>query len=84
MRALRRLWNVVRWPRLDDELRQKLETHLALIEEEERAKGSTTDEARRNARSRLGNPLVYRERAVDGGSGDVARSTDPEHRHGGA
>ena len=65
MSSLRRLWNVVRRSRLDDELRQEIETHLALIEDHERARGSTADEARQRARSRFGSPLSYRERALD-------------------
>ena len=65
MRALRRLWNVVRRSRLDDDLRQELDTHLALIEEAERAQGSTADQARQRARARFGSPLGYRERSLD-------------------
>src|SRR6266487_4051680 len=65
MSPLRRLWNVVRRSRLDDDLRQELDTHLALIEDEERAQGSSLEQARQKARSRFGNPLTYRERALD-------------------
>jgi len=65
MSPLRRLWNVVRRSRMDDDLRQELDTHVALIEEEERRHGSTADQARRNARTRFGNPHAYRERALD-------------------
>ena len=39
MAPFRRLWNVVRRARLDNELQQEFETHLALIEEEERSHG---------------------------------------------
>jgi hypothetical protein len=39
MSLLRRLWNVVRRSRMDDDLRQELDTHVALIEEEERSQG---------------------------------------------
>jgi predicted permease len=63
---LRRLWNVVRRSRLDDDLRDELETHLALIEDEERARGADPRQARDNARARFGNPLSYREQALDG------------------
>jgi predicted permease len=66
MSPLRRLWNVVRRSRLDDDLRQELDTHVALIEEEERSQGLSADQARRNARTRFGNPHAYRERALDG------------------
>ena len=65
MSPLRRLWNVLRRTRMDDDLRIELETHLALIEDEERASGASAEQARRNARSRFGSPLVYRERALD-------------------
>jgi predicted permease len=65
MSSLRRLWNVLRRSRMDDDLRQELGTHVALIEEQERSHGLTADQARRNARTRFGNPHVYRERALD-------------------
>ena len=65
MSPLRRLWNVLRRSRMDDDLRQELDTHVALIEEEERRQGLTADQARRNARTRFGNPHAYRERALD-------------------
>ena len=32
MSPLRRIWNLLRRSRLDDEMQQELETHLALIE----------------------------------------------------
>ena len=65
MSPLRRLWNVLRRDRLDDELRQEVDTHLAPIEEEERANGAGV-QATRQARARFGSPLVHRERALDG------------------
>jgi putative ABC transport system permease protein len=65
MRALQRLWNIVRRPSLDDELRQEIDTHLALIEEEERGHGSSAEQARQRARARFGSPLGYRERSLD-------------------
>jgi putative ABC transport system permease protein len=65
MSPFRRLWNVVRGRHIDDDLQQEFETHLALIEDEERADGISAEQARRNARARFGNPLVQRERAVD-------------------
>ena len=66
MSPFRRIWNLVRRSRLDAELQQEIETHLALIEEENRSQGSSTEQARRNARVRFGNPYSYRERALDG------------------
>jgi putative ABC transport system permease protein len=65
MAPLWRIWNAFRRTRLDSDLRQELDTHLALIEEEERAQGAGAEEARRNALSRFGSPLVHRERALD-------------------
>jgi putative ABC transport system permease protein len=65
MATLRQLWNVVRRARLEDEVRQEVETHLALIEDEERARGLNDQDVRQRARSRFGNPLSQREQAVD-------------------
>jgi hypothetical protein len=65
MSPLLRLWNVVRRRRLDHDLQQELDTHLALMEEEERANGETAGRARQHARARFGSPLAHRERAVD-------------------
>ncbi len=57
---LRRLWNAARRRRLDDDLRQELEAHLALIEEDERSRGLSAEEARHNARSRFGRAIPPR------------------------
>src|SRR5260370_40381079 len=65
MSPLRRLWNVARRSRMDDDLRQEMDTHLAMIEEEGRRQGFTAEQARQKARARFGNPLAYRERALD-------------------
>ena len=65
MLSIRKLWNVVRRSQMDDDLKQELDTHLALIEEEGRAHGLSVDEARQEARVRFGNPLAHRERALD-------------------
>jgi putative ABC transport system permease protein len=67
MSGFTRILNVLRRRRLDDELRQEIETHLALIQEEGRANGLTADQADREARLRFGSPLSYRERAMDAG-----------------
>src|ERR1041385_6872108 len=66
MSPIRRLWNAIRRSRLDDELQQEIEAHLALIEDEERSRSGSGEEARARARFRFGNDLVYRERALDG------------------
>jgi hypothetical protein len=52
MFGITRILNVFRRRRLDDDLRQEIETHLALIKEEGRANGLTADQADREARSR--------------------------------
>jgi putative ABC transport system permease protein len=66
MSPIRRIWNVVRRRQLDDELRQEVETHLALLEEEARANGASDGGARRHARTRFGSGLAHREQALDG------------------
>jgi hypothetical protein len=65
MSIFRRLWNVVRRSRLDDEIRKEFDSHLALLEDEERARGLSVHEARQRARFRFGNSLAHRERAMD-------------------
>jgi predicted permease len=65
MSPLRPPWNLFRRTRLDDDLEQELDTHLALIEEEEQASGSSPERARQAARRRFGSPLSSRERAVE-------------------
>src|SRR5215831_7066358 len=65
MLPFQRLWNVIRRRRLDDELRQEVATHLALIEEEERANGLSAEQARRRALARFGSPVVSRERSLE-------------------
>src|SRR5262245_5763749 len=65
MSPLTRVWNVLRRDRLDDELRAELDSHLVLLEEDERGHGKTAAQAHAGARSRFGNPLLYREQSVD-------------------
>ena len=65
MSPIRRLWYLLRRRHIDEELRQEFDTHLALIEEEERAGGVGGEQAHKNARARFGNPLVHREEAVE-------------------
>jgi putative ABC transport system permease protein len=65
MSPFTKAWNVFRRRRLDDELRAELESHVALLEDDERDQGKSPAEARLSARSRFGNQLLYRERAVD-------------------
>ncbi|HVZ21049.1 MAG TPA: ABC transporter permease, partial [Vicinamibacterales bacterium] len=65
MSPVRRLWNIIRRARLDDELRREVDIHLAMIEDEERANGGSDGSVRRRARARFGNALGHRERALD-------------------
>src|SRR5260370_38501706 len=73
MSIFERLWNAVRPDRSNDEIRQELETHFALIEEEERAQGLKPDDARVKARHRFGNQGAYRDETRDV---DLARWLD--------
>lgn len=73
MGVIRKVWHLLRRGRLDEDLRQELATHVALLEEEEFRAGHTTDEARREARLRFGNPRAYREQALEGA---ISRSLD--------
>lgn len=65
MSIFERLWNAIRPNRLNYEIRQELETHFALIEEEERARGLKPDDARVKARHRFGNEGAYRDKTRD-------------------
>ena len=56
-----RLWNVFRQRRVEDEIRQEMASHIAFLEEDERAQGADPQAARRNARLRFGNDAVYGE-----------------------
>jgi predicted permease len=60
-----RLWNVLRQRRIENEIREEMETHLAALEEEELARCSDPAEARRAARSRFGNSGAYQEQTRD-------------------
>jgi hypothetical protein len=55
MTIFQRLWNVIRPRRVNDEIQQEMETHLALLEEEEQSRGVSGGEAQRIARQRFGN-----------------------------
>jgi putative ABC transport system permease protein len=68
-----RLLNLFRQRRLDKELRDEFETHLATIEEEELARGAAPEDARRNAKLRFGNPGIYQESTRDA---DIIRWLD--------
>ena len=62
---LQQLWNVVRQRRVEDEIRQEMESHLAFLEEEARAGGADPQAARHSARIRFGNDGVYHEQTRD-------------------
>jgi predicted permease len=65
MSPLRQIWNLVRRRRMNDELRDEVDTHLALIEDEERANGFSAEQARRRALARFGSPSASRERSLE-------------------
>src|SRR5208283_1899879 len=60
-----RLLNFFRQRRLEEEIRQEMGGHLALIEEEELARGATPQAARRSARLRFGNDGLYQDQTRD-------------------
>jgi predicted permease len=65
MAWLRRLVNALRPGRLEREIRRELEFHAAERADELRACGLSAEEAARQARVRLGNPLLCAERTRD-------------------
>jgi predicted permease len=62
-RFLRRLRARIRYRHFDAELRQELDVHRAMAEDDLRAGGAAPDDARHLAARRLGNTLVAREAA---------------------
>jgi len=58
---LERVWNLFRQRRIDREIRQEMETHLAFIEDEAKAAGTGPEAARRTAVLRFGNRSFYQE-----------------------
>jgi macrolide transport system ATP-binding/permease protein len=65
MSIFQQLWNALRPNRLHDEIREELEAHFALIEEEEKARGLQPEDARVKARRRFGNAGAYRDKTRD-------------------
>jgi hypothetical protein len=65
MSWLGRLKNALRAGKLEREIRRELEFHAAERADELRASGLSPDEAARQARARLGNPLLQAERTRD-------------------
>ena len=60
-----RLWNVFCQRRLRNEIRQEMENHLALIEEEALSQGEPPQAARRAAKLRFGNYGAYEQQTRD-------------------
>ena len=67
MAYFRRMANLFRRPRLDEEIAAELQAHLAMRIEDNVARGMTPEQARREALVRFGNAAVMREKvaAVD-------------------
>src|SRR4051794_4801643 len=64
MGAWRRVANLFRRSRVDDEIAAELEAHIALRTEDNLARGMGPSEAKREARLRFGNPTATRERVA--------------------
>lgn len=64
MGMLRRLLNLGRREQMDAEIQAELESHIQMRTEDNLAAGMSPDQAQRDARLRLGNPVVLKERAV--------------------
>lgn len=64
MAVFRRVFNLFRRSRLQNDINSELQAHLDLRTEENIASGMTPEEARREARLRFGNPTVTGERVA--------------------
>src|SRR4051812_7676214 len=64
MGLLRRVTNLFRRSRLDEEIAAELEAHMAMRMDENVARGMSPDDARREARLRFGNAPATRERVA--------------------
>ena len=62
MGLLRRVTNLFRRSRLDEDIAAEMEAHMAMRMDENVARGMSPEEARREARLRFGNPTATRER----------------------
>ncbi|MDQ2776797.1 MAG: ABC transporter permease [Acidobacteriota bacterium] len=65
MGYLSKLWKSIFARELSDDIQQELETHLHLLEEEQRANGMNPIEAISEARRRFGNPSRHFETTLD-------------------
>ncbi len=77
----RRLWFLFRGGRFARELKEEMETHLAMRSEEYQAGGMTVEEARYAARRRFGNPAALRERSRDAWGWGWAERLGRDARH---
>src|SRR3569833_2406986 len=62
MAVFRRIANLFHRSRMDRDIREELEAHIALRAEENEARGMTPEDARREALLQFGNPTATRER----------------------
>jgi predicted permease len=65
MAMLQRITNLLRRKRVDREIREELEAHIAMRAEENMARGMSPNDARRDARVRFGNATATRERVAE-------------------
>ncbi|HVZ83400.1 MAG TPA: ABC transporter permease [Terracidiphilus sp.] len=64
MAAMRRVWNLFRRNRVNDEIDAEIEAHIGMRIDENVAHGMTPEEARRDALLRFGNPTATKERVT--------------------
>ena len=64
MGAIRRVTNLFRRNRMDNEIAAELEAHIAMRAEDNMARGISAEEAQRQARLLFGNPTATRERVT--------------------
>src|SRR5215469_7978008 len=64
MGMLRRVANLFRRSKIDDDITAELEAHIAMRIEDNLARGMAPQEARREARVQFGNPTATRERVA--------------------
>ena len=64
MAVFRRIANLFRRSRIDREIEAELQSHIALLIDDNLARGMSAAEARRDALVRFGNPTATRERVT--------------------
>jgi macrolide transport system ATP-binding/permease protein len=65
MPLMRRIANLFKRSRVDREIRRELDAHIEMRQEDNRARGMSAHEARRDALVRFGNPVSMRERTTE-------------------